>query len=139
MENESEESENEPLSEVADRIAQHALDSNRYLIAAAMLIREARRRVEAGEAGDVTWYEWAPKNIKLSKSRLRELQQIADADNPEDEVERLRRLNRKRVAEHRQKKVAEREVLEEDRAQLIAWVKSAPILAVRRMLKTIDE
>lgn len=129
----------EPLSVVAGKIAQHAKKSDQHVIAAAMLIREARCRVDAGEAGDVTWYEWAPKSIALSMSRLRELQQIADADDPATEIERLRRLNQKRVEKHREKKAAERKSLDEDRKQLITWARTAPIADVRRMLDMIAE
>lgn len=131
-------SDNEPLAVVAGKIACHAKKSDEHVIAAAMLIREARRRIEAGEAGDVTWYEWAPKNIDLAQSRLRDLQQIADAEDPEKELERLRRLTRKRVGKHRKKKAAERQALEEDRKQLIGWAKKAPIAEVRHMLDTIS-
>jgi len=137
MNNELEAANAEPLSVVAGKIAHHAKKSEEYVISAAMLIREARRRVEAGEAGDVKWYEWAPKNIELSMSRLRELQRIADADDPAKELERLRRLNQKRVEKHRDKKAAQRKILEEDRERLVAWAKSAPIADVRRMLDMI--
>lgn len=129
----------EPLSVVAGKIAQHAKRSEEHVISAAMLIREARRRVEAGEAGEVTWYEWAPKNIELSMSRLRELQRIAEADDPAKELERLRRLNQKRVEKHREKKAAQRKSLEEDRERLVTWAKSAPISEVRRMLDMIAD
>jgi len=139
MNNELEAANAEPLSVVAGKIAHHAKKSEEYVISAAMLIREARRRVEAGEAGDVKWYEWAPKNIELSMSRLRELQRIADADDPEKELERLRRLNQKRVEKHRETKAAQRKALEEDRERLIAWAKSAPLAEVRRMLDTIGD
>ncbi|CAN0587843.1 unnamed protein product, partial [Ectocarpus sp. 12 AP-2014] len=97
----------EPLSVIAGKIAQHAKKSEEHVIAAAMLIRDARRRVNAGEAGDVTWYEWAPRYIDLSMSRLRELQRIAEADDPEKELDRLRALNKKRVEKHRTKTAAQ--------------------------------
>jgi|GEM_PF-6059884 len=129
----------EPLSVIADKIARHANRSEQHLISAAMLIREARRRVEAGEAGDVRWCEWAPKNIDLSMSRLRELQRIAAAADPAAEIDRLRQLTQKRVEKHRQKKAAERNSLEEDRESLIAWAKTAPIAEVRRMRDMIAE
>lgn len=130
----------EPLSVVADKIARHANRSEQHLISAAMLIREARRRVEAGEAGDVRWCEWAPKNIDLSMSRLRELQSIAAAADPAAEIDRLRQLTQKRVEKHREKKkAAERNSLEEDRELLIAWAKTAPIAEVRRMRDMLAE
>ena len=72
----------EPLDVVARKIEQHAKKSDEHVIAAAMLVAEARRRVEAGEAGDTMWYTWARENINLSLSRLRDLQRIAAADDP---------------------------------------------------------
>lgn len=81
----------ESLGALAEKIAHCATQADEHTITAALLIREARKRVEAGEAGDTTWYEWAPKNIKLSLSRLRELQRIAEAQDPRKELERLRK------------------------------------------------
>ena len=124
----------EPLDVVAQKIEAHAKKSDEHVIAAAMLVREARRRIEAGEAGDIKWYVWAPDNIKLSLSRLRELQRIAEADDPAKELERQRKLTQKRVEEHRAKKTAEKRELEAERRDLIVWAKKAPIEDVRRVL-----
>ena len=126
-----------PLEVVARKIKEHAEKSDEHVIAAAVLVREARRRVEAGEAGDIKWYAWAPDNIDLSYSRLYELQCIAEADDPRKELERIRKLTRERVEEHREKKAAEMRELEEERRDLIAWAKKAPIEKVRRILQQI--
>ncbi len=126
----------EPLDVVARKIEQHAKKSDEHVIAAAMLMREARRRVEDGEAGDdIKWYAWALEKIKLSKSRLRDLQRIAAADDPAKELERQRKLMQKRVEKHREKKAAEKHELEEERQDLIAWAKKAPIERVRWVLR----
>ncbi len=66
--------ETETLETLAVKIAQYATEADEQTIEAAKLFREARKRVEAGEAGDITWYSWGPKNIKLLLPRLRELQ-----------------------------------------------------------------
>jgi len=79
-----------PLETLAKEIAQHATQGDRQTIEAAMLMRAARSRIENGELGETTWYEWARKNIKLSETRLRELQRIAKAEDPQKELERLR-------------------------------------------------
>jgi len=132
--------EKEPLDIVARKIAEHAEQSEQsygHIIEAALLVKKARRRVEAGEAGDVTWYEWARMNIKLPMPRLRELQQIADADDPGKEVERLRRLNQKRVEKHRKGKAKEQNAMETERKELSAWAKKAPIADVRRIVEII--
>ncbi len=127
----------ESLDVVARKIKEHAEKSDEHVIAAAVLVREARRRVEAGEAGDIKWYAWAPENIKLSVSRLRDLQRIAAADDPAKELERQRKLMQKRVEEHREKKAAEKRALDEERQDLIAWAKKAPIEQVRRVLRQV--
>ena len=84
--------ETETLEALAVKIAQYATEADEKTIEAAKLIREARKRVEAGEAGDTNWYSWGRKNIKLLLSRLRELQRIAAAQDPRKELKRLRRM-----------------------------------------------
>ena len=130
------------LDEVARKIEEHAEKSDEHVIAAVMLVAEARQRVVSGEAGDITWYEWGRKNIRLSDSRLCELQRIAEADDPVKELERLRKLTRDRVQKHRAKKAAEKTAaekssLESERKQLIDWAKTAPIDEVRRVLEQV--
>ncbi len=83
--------ERESLDTLAEKITRYATEADKQTIEAVNLIHEARKRVEAGEAGDTNWYSWAPKNIKLSMSRLRELQRIAEAQDPRKELERLRK------------------------------------------------
>ncbi len=77
----------EPLERIAEQIREFATTADESTIKAALLVREARARLDAGELGDTTWYEWAPKNIKLKMSRLRELQRIAEAENPKAELD----------------------------------------------------
>ncbi len=137
--------ETEALEALAEKIARYATEADEKTIEAAKLIREARKRVEAGEAGDTNWYSWAPKNIKLSPSRLRELQRIAEAEDPRKELERGRKKTRERVERHREKKksaplrnggasVAETAEMEDDRKSLIEWARSAPIDRVTEAL-----
>ena len=128
----------EPLEVVARQIEAHARKSDEHIISAAMLMREARRRVDDGEAGDIKWYAWALKNIHLSPSRLRDFQKIADAEDPMKELERQRKLTQKRGEEHRAKKAAEAWRLDEERRDLIAWAKKAPIEKVRRVLRQVN-
>ena len=84
--------ETETLEALAVKIAQYATEADEKTIEAAKLVGEARKRVEAGEAGEVKWYTWGRKNIKLLLSRLRELQRIAAAQDPRMELKRLRRM-----------------------------------------------
>ncbi len=138
----------ESLGALAEKIAHCATQADDQTIEAARLISEARKRVEAGEAGDTTWYEWAPKNIKLSLSRLRELQRIAEAEDPQKELKRGRKKTQERVERYREKKssaplrnggatlkvTAE---MEDDRRSLIEWARSAPIDRVAEALSYI--
>ncbi len=139
---------NESLEVLAEKIAQCATRAEEQMIEAAHLIREARKRVDAGEAGKITWYEWAPKNIKLSASRLRELQSIAEAADPRKELKRIRKLTQKRVECHREKKrsaplrnggatVEVTAEMEDDRKSLIEWARSAPLDRVAEALSYI--
>ena len=130
--------ETETLEVLAEKIARYATEADEKTIEAAKLIVEARKRVEAGDAGDITWYSWALENIKLSPSRLRELQRIAEAEDPQKELERQRMVTRKRVERHREKKksaplrnggtsLEETAEVEDDRQSLIAWAREAPL------------
>ncbi len=83
--------ETETLATLAEKIARYATEADEKTIEAAKLIREARKRVEAGEAGEVKWYEWGRKNIKLLITHLRELQLIAAAEDPRKQLHRLRK------------------------------------------------
>ena len=85
------------LDVLSQEIEAHAKKSDEHVISAAVLIREVRRRVDTGEAGNTTWYAWAPKNINLSLPQLRYLQRIAEADDAVKEPERQRKLTQKRV------------------------------------------
>ena len=137
--------ETETLEVLAEKIARYATEADEKTIEAAKLIGEARKRVEAGEAGDITWYSWALKNIKLSPSRLRELQRIAEAEDPQKELERQRKVTQKRVERHREKKksaplrnggasLEETAEMEDDRQSLIAWAREAPLNHVAETL-----
>jgi hypothetical protein len=89
------------LEALAEKIAQCANQAEDKVLEAASLMREARKRIVAGQAGEIKWSVWAEKNIKLSKSRLRELMRIAEAEDPKKELERLRVLNNARQTRHR--------------------------------------
>ncbi len=130
--------EREPLDILAEKITRYANDADEKTLEAAMLIREARKLVDAGEAGDVTWETWARENINLGDSRLRQLQRIANAKDPQKELERQREMTQKRVERHRKKKkpaallnagasLTETAELEEVRQSLIAWAREAPL------------
>jgi hypothetical protein len=138
------------LEILAEKITQYAIEADDRTLVAAKLVREARKRVDAGEAGEITWYEWAPNNIELSQSRLRELQSIAAADDPKKELDRLRKKTRERVERHREKKasaplrnggatVAVTAKLEKGRKSLIEWAQTAPLDRIAKALSYIRQ
>ena len=103
-----------------------------------MLLREARERIEGGEAGkEVRWYRWAGENIKVKRAQLYLLLRIAEAPDPRHEYIRQLRLTQRRVEKHREKKAAEERQMEPERKDLIAWAKNAPIEQVRRVCKQV--
>ena len=138
------------LEIVAGKITTMAKKSDDFVISAAMLVREARQRVKSGEAGPgVRWEAWAAANIKLSKSRIRELQRIGDADDPNAELERIRGRTLERVQRHREKSAEQKtplrngarpadESLEPERRQLIEWATDASLEDVQWVLREIQ-
>lgn len=139
----------EPLEALAERIVRCANEADERTLEAARLVREARQLVDSGEFGDLKWTDWAKKNIKLSTTRLRELQRIAEAPDPAAELKRLRKMIRERVENHREKKgsaplrnggaaVREDVAPEPDRDRLIAWAREAALQRVAEVLAYID-
>lgn len=139
----------EPLEALAEQIVRCANEADERTLEAARLVRDARQRIERGEAGEVTWYEWARQHINLSESRLRELQRIGAAPDPAAELKRLREMARKRAETHREKQqaaplrnggavVKECAEPEPDRARLITWAQAAPLPRVAEVLAYID-
>lgn len=122
------------LDLVVRRIEEHSKKSDDHVIEAARLVSEARRRVEAGEAGLTTWYVWGKANINLAPSRLRELMRIGEAADPRKELERLRTLNNERQKKHRDEAARE---MEPERKAVIAWAKHAELKQVRRFAEQI--
>ena len=142
--------EKEPLERIAEKIAKLATKADESTIEAALLVREARERVDGGELGKTTWYAWAPKNIELSMSRLRELQRIAKAKDPKAELERIRKQNNERQARHRDKKkraplrnggdMTRRPArIGPKREQLIELARSAPLDHIEKLLSLAQE
>jgi hypothetical protein len=127
------------LEDLAERIVECANEADEKTIEAAQLVREARRRVDDGEAGDTTWTDWAKANTGLSATRLWELQRIADAENPRLELERLREDARKRAKKHRQKKEAEMATPLQNRGQKTTKVPTEPDLGQQSQIGSRSE
>jgi hypothetical protein len=128
-----------PLQELIQRIEANVNGADAQILAAALLYREARRRVEAGEEGaGVKWMEWAVKNIKLKSSRLYELEKIADSDDPAAELDVVRASNRERQKRYREKATARENTSDPERVKLSKWAKDAPIDQVRSILTHVQ-
>jgi hypothetical protein len=60
-----------PLRKLVEKIECEAKKGDEHLIAVAMLVREVKTRIEAGEAGEgVKWLAWATQNFRMSKTKL---------------------------------------------------------------------
>ena len=70
---------------LADRRIQLGLD-----------LLEARARVEAGEEGDVTWWEWFESKFTQSRRDAERVMQIASAENPQGAYKAGRNCSRNR-------------------------------------------
>jgi hypothetical protein len=106
---------------------------------------EMRHRVEAGEAGDVTWWEWFGQWSGLngtvpcllrSRKDCERLMRIAGADDPEAALEderakaregmrRLRGTNKPMLAPTEPDETADDDVVERDRKECIALFNEA--------------
>jgi hypothetical protein len=101
-------------------------------ILSAMVVRELRERVEAGQMGDVTWYSWARANIKLGATRLKEHMRIAHASNPRAEIRRLIKLSEAR-AQRLDENKARRDAAEWERKAVATFAWHGPIEQVRML------
>ena len=99
-----------PLEELGEQITRRASAVDDQILSTAEMICVARKRVETELAGKTTWTEWARQNIKFSESRRRDLQRVADSDDPGKELKRIKEMTRKRVEKHREKQKAKQAV-----------------------------
>jgi len=120
----------EPIRDLVRKIETTATTSDEHVIDLAMLLRELRRRVDAGEIGDVEWYVWANENIKLRKTRLRALLRIAE------EAVRQREINARRQANYRAKHSRLSDLAPECR-EIIKWAKLNLVEEAKVVLRVI--
>jgi hypothetical protein len=94
------------LDELAKEIREEANKGDERLLNAAMLLRELKHRIEAGEAGvGVKWTEWARDKFGRKKTWIRNLDLIASAKDPIAELERIRKDGCERQRKYRQSHV----------------------------------
>ena len=92
------------LRELAKTINKCGEQIDKREIEAARAICEAHKRiVRDKEFGDVGWQEWCRENITtLAESRIRELKRIGSAEDPKEELRKVRAQNSERAKKARQ-------------------------------------
>jgi hypothetical protein len=125
---------NKTLSELVKEIETEANKGDEHLIATAMLVRELKNRIKAGEAGEgVKWTVWAKQNFHLSKSRLYELDIVGSSANPKATLAYYRQKNCER-----QKRLRERAIERDpERCAVVEFIRTTDIEHVRRIRKFI--
>jgi hypothetical protein len=101
-----------PIADVVVQIRGHLYDAltlegraNKHRVAAGQKLLSLRQRIEAGEEGDVAWWDWFEKqDIGRSRKDCEKLMRIASADDPEAALEDERERVRLAVAKSREKK-----------------------------------
>src|SRR5262249_20312160 len=84
----------------------HDSKASKARIEAAKALLELRHRIESGEAGAITWWQWFKENSDRSRGDAEKLLAIAKAEDPEAAVEEERRKAREGMAEMRRRRTA---------------------------------
>ena len=59
-------------------VTRHRASMNEHMLAAGAQLLALRARIEAGECGDVVWWEWFDANVRHSRKDAEKLMQIAE-------------------------------------------------------------
>ncbi len=117
------------IETTAEKSDDHTIELGKHL-------RELRRLIEAGAVGEVDWYAWVKENVKLRKTRLRVLMQIAEAPDSRAEAVRQREMNARRQAKFRAGQATLRDLAPECR-EIIKWARQASASDARDILRII--
>lgn len=96
---------------------------NKHRLAAGQKLLALRKRIEAGEAGEVTWWEWfETADIGRSRRDAEKLMRMAGADDPDEAHETEKREARERMQNVRTANVRRMEEYDivEDALNLVA-------------------
>jgi len=124
------------IQDLVKKIEATAETSDDHTIETAKRLRELRRLIEAGAIGEVNWYTWVKENVKLRKTRLRVLMQIAEAPDPRAEAVRQREMNARHQTKYRAGQATLRDLAPECR-EIIKWARKAPVSDARAILGII--
>ena len=119
------------IETTAEKSDDHTIELGKHL-------RELRRLIEAGAIGEVNWYTWVKENVKLRKTRLRVLMQIAEAPDPRAEAVRQREMNARHQTKYRAGQATLRDLAPECR-EIIKWAKKASVSNARDILRIIHK
>jgi hypothetical protein len=73
-----------------------------HRLAAGLQLIAARKRVEAGEAGEIGWHDWVRANIKRTLRDVQKVMAVARAPDPEKKLAEERDRVREQVRRHRE-------------------------------------
>ncbi len=124
------------IQDLVKKIETTAEKSDDHTIELGKHLRELRCLIEAGAVGEVNWYAWVKENVKLRKTRLRVLMQIAEAPDPRAEAVRQREMNAKRQSKYRAGQAPLRDLASECR-EIIKWARKASVSDARAILGII--
>jgi hypothetical protein len=68
------------------------------------LLLELKARIEAGEAGDVRWWDWYGQRFARSRGDAEKVMALAAADDPQATYEQAKAANRKANVEYRERR-----------------------------------
>jgi len=122
------------LDELVSEIRAEAREGDERLLATAMLVRELRHRIQAGEAGvGVKWTEWGQTKFQKGATWLNELNAIASAKDPSKALAHYRQ----KAAERQKRRNDRRNGAEPDRRDVIELVRSMKLDHVRKVRQHI--
>ena len=112
-----------PIAEVVIQMRGHIYDAkglatraNNHQLQAGQKLLHLRRRIEAGEEGEVEWWDWFEANMEENRKTCEKLMKIAGAEDPEAALLEQREQERVATTKHREKKALEMTVIFQARA-----------------------
>ncbi len=122
------------LDELASKIELEANSGDTRLLATAKLVRELKRRIEAGEAGEgVKWTVWGEQRFGRKKTWLHNLNAIASAKDPRAAIRAYHRKNAEKQKRHNDQLIERNP----ERAAVVKLVRKIDIEHVRKVRKYI--